>query len=345
MSIPKQYLITGGCGFIGRSLVKRLLCQNPLGFIRVLDNCTVGTPEDLASVCRFKFVKISDVNSATDSFGLNKEKVELILGDIRNKDICTAAAAGCEIIVHLAAATGVAPSVDSPRKDMENNVLGTFNMLEAARIHKTKRFIFASSGAPIGEVNPPIHEELAPRPVSPYGASKLAGEGYCSAYYRTYGLGTVSLRFGNVYGPGSNHKESVVARFIKNALACQLLEINGDGNQTRDFIYIEDLIDAILCAADADIGGEVFQIATQKETSVNDLVVELVSTFKKICPTIPVAVNHTSPRKGDVRKNYFDTTKARKQLGWSSHWTIARGLEETVAWFLQEAKKRSSKNG
>lgn len=345
MSTQKQYLITGGCGFIGRSLVKRLLCQKQNGLIRILDNCAVGTPEDLASVCRFRFGKTSDVSSSNYRSGLNKDRVELVIGDIRDKAICNAAAKGCDIIVHLAANTGVAPSVESPRKDMENNVLGTFNMLEAARIHNATRFIFASSGAPIGEVKPPIHEGIAPRPVSPYGASKLAGEGYCSAYYRTYGLSTVSLRFGNVYGPGSNHKDSVIARFIKNTVTGRSLEIYGDGNQTRDFVYIDDLIDAILCAAETDIAGEVFQIATQQETSVNELVAELISTLKKVCPTMSVTVNHTKPRKGDVRKNYFDTTKARKQIGWSSRWSLARGLKETLVWFLQESKKQISKNG
>ena len=132
-----------------------------------------------------------------------------------------------------------------------------------------KRFVFASSGAPVGEVKLPIHEELAPHPVSPYGASKLAGEGYCSAYYRTYGLETVALRFGNVYGPGSTHKGSVVAKFIRQALAGETLEIYGDGTQTRDFIYVDDLIKAIWQASRVpNIGGEESQIATNRETTL-----------------------------------------------------------------------------
>ena len=114
--------------------------------------------------------------------------------------------------MHLAANSGVAPSVENPLYDMDVNVRGTFNMLEAARKNSVKRFIFASSGAPLGEVEPPIHEEIAPKPVSPYGASKLAGEAYCSAYYRTFGLKTISLRFGNVYGPRSKHKSRILSR-------------------------------------------------------------------------------------------------------------------------------------
>ena len=148
-----------------------------------------------------------------------KNQVELIVGDIRDADKTLKVCKGIDVIVHLAANTGVGPSVEDPRTDMEANIIGTFNMLDAARQNKVKKFIFASSGAPIGECEPPIHEELAPHPVSPYGASKLAGEGYCSAYYRTFDVSTVALRFGNVYGPGSSHKSSVLAKFIRQALS------------------------------------------------------------------------------------------------------------------------------
>ena len=154
---------------------------------------------------------------------------------------------------------------------MEANVIGTFNMLEAARQNNVKKFIFASSGATIGEVEPPIHEEKVPRPVSPYGASKLAGEAYCSAYYLSFGIKTVSLRFANVYGPLSKHKNSVVAKFLKQAFSGETLEIYGDGSQTRDFIYIDDLIQAIILSVKSDVGGEVFQIATFKETTVDEI--------------------------------------------------------------------------
>jgi UDP-glucose 4-epimerase len=141
-----------------------------------------------------------------------------------------------------------------------------------------------------------------------------------------------------VYGPGSSHKDSVVARFIKLAMAGKTLEIFGDGEQTRDFIYTADLLEAIICAAKSDSGGEVFQIATQKETSVKDLVSELKAVLKKQKPELSLSVQHASKRKGDVRYNYSDTSKAFHMLGWASKWTLRQGLEETVRWFVQNQK-------
>src|SRR5439155_1594301 len=149
------------------------------------------------------------------------------------------------------------------------NVLGTINYLEAARRAGIRRFVLASSAAATGNCIPPIHEQVVPRPVSPYGASKLAGEAYCCAYAASYAMMTVALRFGNVYGPGSDQKDSVVARFIRQVLTDEQIVIYGDGTQVRDFIYIDDLVRAIRCSLDADgIAGEVFQIATAHGTSV-----------------------------------------------------------------------------
>ena len=225
-----KWLITGGCGFIGTSLIRNL--QNEGGHqVRVLDNLSTGTRDDLALVCDFQEVIEGSIKDGP-------EGIELVVGDILDEQLAQTVAQGVDVIVHLAANTGVGPSVEDPRADCNANVLGTFNYLEAARLNGIKRFVFASSGAPAGEVEPPIHEELPPHPVSPYGASKLAGEGYCSAYARSFGVDTVALRFGNVYGPGSVHKNSVVAKFIRLALEKKPLEIFGDGTQTLSLIHI-----------------------------------------------------------------------------------------------------------
>ena len=327
-----KWLITGGCGFIGRNLVKHLLHQDPC-LIRIVDNFTVGTRDDLARVCDFKEVDPSRMDAMAGQQAEADKTVQLIEGDILDPELAERVTRGFDVIVHLAANTGVGPSVENPRMDCETNVIGTLNYLEAARKNCINRFVFASSGAPAGEVEPPIHEELPPHPVSPYGASKLAGEGYCSAYFRTFNVETVCLRFGNVYGPYSGKKDSVVARFIKQALAGEPLEIYGDGSQTRDFIYIDDLIQAIQLAAEKkDVAGEIFQIATSRETTVNEITQLIVSELEKK-QIKGIEVRFSQPRKGDVKRNFSDTRKAGKILGWYPQTDLSRGLRQTLDWF------------
>jgi len=331
---PLRWLITGGCGFIGTSLIRQLTAEGGHS-IRVIDNLSVGTRDDLANACNFKELASGDSSLSSSLIPLSSSNsVELVVGDILNEKLALKVAEGMDVIVHLAANTGVGPSVEDPRKDCVTNVIGTLNYLEAARHNKVKRFVFASSGAPVGECTPPIHEELPAHPVSPYGASKLAGEGYCSAYYRSFGVETVALRFGNVYGPGSGHKNSVVAKFIKQALAGETLEIYGDGKQTRDFIYIEDLVRAIqLAASKNDVGGEIFQIATNKETTVGEMLEELLKVMKEVgSPDVEVVFGEK--RQGDVMRNFSDTSKARDVLGWSCEVGLTHGLHDTYRSFL-----------
>jgi len=323
-----NWLITGGCGFIGTSLIQKLLTEDGHN-IRVLDNLSTGTRDDLGQVCTFQ-------ETNADAIAGQPADVELVVGDILDDELACQVAEGIDVIVHLAANTGVGPSVEDPRGDCYANVIGTLNYLEAARKCSVSRFIFASSGAPAGEVEPPIHEELPPHPVSPYGASKLAGEGYCSAYNKSFGIDTVMLRFGNVYGPGSVHKSSVVAKFIRQALNHERLEIYGDGAQTRDFIYIDDLINAVMLAVSTNnIGGEAFQIATNRETTVGEMTDMLVDVLKKNGVT-GIDVFNGETRVGDVKRNFSDTTKAKTRLGWQPETQLLDGLEKTVNYFLKD---------
>src|SRR5271155_1852220 len=244
----KSYLVTGGCGFIGTNLISRLAS---LGHrIRVLDDLSMGKREDI------------------EHYG-----VDLQIGDIRDLPVMKKACAGIDTVVHLAAHTRVIESVTDPELNFEINAAGTMNVLLACRDAAVQKMIFASTGGAIlGEQEPPVHEGMVPRPVSPYGAGKLAGEAYCSAFFGSYGLNTIALRFSNVYGPFSYHKGSVIAQYFRDLLQGRPLIVYGDGSQTRDFVFVEDLVEAVLLAEQIDPPGDVFQIASGRETSLNELI-------------------------------------------------------------------------
>lgn len=319
-------LITGGCGFIGTALIKNILKSSTNIQIRVLDSLLTGTLEDLGAVCEFTVLQKNEP--------LPKDAgIYFLHGDICDAEIAMYIGQNVHSIVHLAANTGVGPSVENPVLDMQSNVIGTVNMLESARKNGIKSFIFASSGAPAGAVTPPIHEELPPHPVSPYGASKLAGEGYCSAYFQTFGINTVCLRFGNVYGPGSLHKSSIVAKFIRQAVNGEICEIYGDGTQTRDFIYIDDLINAIMLGIEKEVGGETFQIASSSEKTIDEIAQILAEELKK--HGIDMKIKYGEKRLGDVMRNFSDTSKAKNMLGWQTQMDLKEGIAITVAYFIE----------
>lgn len=321
-----NWLITGGCGFIGSRLAGLLLKYGHT--VRVFDDLSVGSLDDLYA------------NTANSGLGISKtcnweHRLEFFEGSILDAELIEEATVGTEVIVHLAANTGVGPSVENPMADCRTNILGTLNCLEAARKNNVGRFVFASSGAPLGDQLPPVHEEMAPHPASPYGASKLAGEGYCSAYQRCFGVDTVALRFGNVYGPGCHRKQSVVAKFIARALRGEILEIYGDGSQSRDFIYIDDLCSAIVSAGLApEASGHIFQIASSNETSVSEIVEVIREVMAENKIPLPKVIN-ASKRAGDILRMYSDTTKAQTLLGWVPEVDLKIGIEKTLIYYLK----------
>lgn len=250
----------------------------------------------------------------------------------------TRACRDADAVVHLAASTGIADSLADPIGHTSANVLGTVTVLEACRQAGVARCVVASSGAAVGDVPPPMHEGLVPNPVSPYGASKLAGEAYCLAYRGSFGLGAVALRFSNVYGPHSGHKTSVVAGFLGRILDGQTLVIYGDGHQTRDFIFVRDLVEAIWAAStSAPTRFGIYQIASGVETSINTLFGLLADLAERRLGRRP-AVEYRPRRPGEVERNFADTSRAGKDLGFAPATPLTRGLELTFDWALARCR-------
>jgi UDP-glucose 4-epimerase len=301
-------LITGGCGFVGVNLIAYIQ-KNTTDHIVVLDNLSVGKKEYL-----------SEFN------------VDFIHGDICDLKIVDRVISEVDAVIHLAADTRVIDSIQNPDFNFAVNVQSTYNLLSAARKHNIKRFVMASTGgAIIGDAVPPVHERMVPRPISPYGASKLCGEAYCSAFAGSYGMKTVSLRFSNVYGPRSYHKGSVIAHFFKQILEESPLIVYGDGQQARDFVYVEDLSEVIYKSVHLENANGVYQLGTEIETSINRLIELIKRTVGDRYSSIEV--KFVPPRKGEILRNYADISRARSQLGFKPEVGLEEGLERTWAWF------------
>jgi UDP-glucose 4-epimerase len=299
-------LVTGGAGFIGATVVRRLVGAGHS--VRVLDNYATGDPAYL------------------DGAG-----AEVIRGDIRDQRALDAALSGIRAVVHLAAAGSVIESIADPETNFSFNVLGTFRVLDAARRAGAERVVMASTGgALIGDAVPPVDERSLPKPISPYGASKLAGEGYAHAFAGAYGLRTVALRFANVYGPWSAHKRGAVTLFFRAIEAGEPIVIYGDGSASRDYLHVEDIARAIELSLARDIpGGTVLHIASGVETTVTELA--------GLCAAAAGAPDHPveyrPARAGEVGRNFASYDLAREVLGYQPTISREAGLRGTWEWF------------
>lgn len=303
-----RILITGGCGFIGRNLVETLHRKENFE-IRVLDNESVGT------------------RSVLDGFD-----VDFVAGDVADAATVSHALRDVDSVVHLAAHTSVIESVESPERGFLSNAVGTFNLLCCMREAGVRRIVNASTGGAIlGSINPPAHEGMPPMPLSPYGASKLAAEGYCSAFGESYGLLPISLRFSNVYGPHSGQKKSVVSSYIRAIMQTRSVVIFGDGSQSRDFVFVDDICNAIVSAITSQQTG-VFQLGSGVPTSI----VDLVSQLKRIAGS-SLEVVYQPARKGEVPHTWCDISKARNHLGYEPATPLECGLRKTWDWFLNQS--------
>jgi len=307
-----RYLVTGGAGFIGSHLVERLVRDG--AEVTVLDDLSTGRREHLRDI---------------------RDRIRFIRGNVARLEACRRAMQGVDYVLHQAAVTSVPKSTRNPVTAHQVNVTGTLNILLAAQEAKVRRVVFAGSTAAYGDATEvPNHEGLLPRPLSEYAASKLSAEAYCQAFWRTRGLETVVLRYFNIFGPRQNLDSQyggVIPLFINAALRRTPPVILGDGEQTRDFTYVTNVVDANLlaCHAPAEQAvGAVFNIGCGTATSIRDL-------WRQIAALVGVDVEprHEPPRAGDVRHSMASIERAREQLGYDPAVSLDEGLSETIEYF------------
>ena len=309
MSIGGNVLVTGGAGFIGSHLVDALMKNRDVEEVRVIDNFSTGKIENISN-------------------HLKSKKFSLLKGDVRNHEAVHKAMKNINYVFHEAAIASVPLSVKNPQACYEVNVAGTFNLLEEARI-RDAILIYASSCAVYGDPSRiPIREDDASKPISPYGASKLSAEALCIAYNSTYGLRSTCLRYFNVYGPRQSYSRysGVITIFTNRALRGEDLIIYGDGKQTRDFIYVKDIVDANLLIANCKRAyGQVFNVGTGKETSIKSLALKII----KIVGT-DVKIIHKAPIKGDIRRSVADISHIKEIANYSPKISLNEGLSSFI---------------
>jgi UDP-glucose 4-epimerase len=301
----ESVLVTGGCGFIGANLCRKLISAGVR--VRVLDNMSRSGADCLR--------------------GLDAEVIE---GDVRDPGAVTRALEQAQAVVHLAAYGSVVESVARPEENFENNVRGTLNVLRAAAGRKAKVVFASSGGAVIGAAEPPVNEDSLPRPTSPYGASKLCGEAYSHAFAASFGLSVAALRFANVYGPHSAHKKGAITNFAKALLSRQPIVIFGDGSATRDFIHVDDICAGICAALETPIAGAtVLHLATGVETRIIDLARTMAELAGQ--PNHPIRLE--DKRVGELERNFATFDRAREMIGFSPRVRLREGLASTLKWY------------
>lgn len=309
-----RFLVTGGAGFIGSNIVQELVRRNEL--VRVLDNFSTGKEENL--------IRLSD-------------RIELIRGDIRDYSTVREAVEGVDVVLHQAALPSVPRSVKDPLSSNEVNVTGTVNLLQASRDVGVKRFVYASSSSVYGD-NPelPKHEAMIPNPLSPYAVSKLAAEKYTVVFHKLYGLETVALRYFNVFGPRqdpSSQYSAVIPKFISAMLRNRRPVIHGDGEQSRDFNYISNVVEANLLAAKYDGPfGIAMNCACGTRITLNELCHALNRLLGKSVEPV-----YGPPREGDVRHSLASIELARRTIGFNPAIKLEEGLKKTVDWYTEKS--------
>lgn len=309
----KKFLVTGGAGFIGSHIVEKLVKEKY--YVRVLDNFSSGKKENLKEVA---------------------SRIDLITGDIRSSQTCLKATKDIDFVLHQAALRSVPKSLNNPQEYNEVNIQGVLNLLQASSENKIKLFVLASSSSIYGDVKAfPEKENFLPQPISPYALSKLAGEHYCKIFSYHYGLPTVSLRYFNVFGPRQSVDDEyavVIPKFITSILNNQPPPIYGTGKQSRDFTYIDNVVNAnILATKKIKSKGEVFNVAGGKNYGILELAMILNKIMRKNIQPVFLPL-----RQGDVFKTRADLSNSRKFLGYSPKVDFLKGLKLTVEYFEKQ---------
>jgi UDP-N-acetylglucosamine/UDP-N-acetyl-alpha-D-glucosaminouronate 4-epimerase len=302
-----RYLVTGGAGFIGSHVVRRLVSDG--GVVRVVDNLSTGLE-----------TRLDDL----------RDQIEFIRGDLADDRVSDNVVRDVQYVLHQAAVPSVQRSVRDPVGTNRANVVATLNLLESCRKARVRRFVYAASSSAYGDTEVlPKSEQMSPDPLSPYGLQKLTGERYCKLYYSLYGLETVSLRYFNVFGPSQDpHSEysAVIPKFVTKMIAGETITVYGDGEQSRDFTYVENVVAANLLALTAPSAtGQVCNIGCGERVTLN----RLIQLLEKILET-RAKVTHCATRKGDVRHSLADIDLARRLLGYEPRVMIEEGLRRTV---------------
>ncbi|MDA4127761.1 MAG: NAD-dependent epimerase/dehydratase family protein [Thaumarchaeota archaeon] len=306
-----QTVVTGGLGFIGSHVVERLVHSGEDTV--VLDDSSSGHEKNIASC-------------------LCSPKLEVVIGDIGNAEVVNEALEGAETVIHLAAIVSVPKSVEDPGFVNRVNVDGTLNVLKACVKNKVKRLLFASTAAVYGVSRPPLKEDLVPIALSPYAASKIAGEAHCRAFSESYGLETVVLRLFNVYGPRSTGPYAgVMVKFAEAIKRGSPVVVFGDGKQTRDFVHVDDVVNAIVLAMRSDKAkGGIFNIGSGRSTTIN----HLAKLFLNPSGIDNESLLHKEPRKSEVRYSRAEISRARRILRYEPAVNLNSGVREYLSWFL-----------